>query len=180
MLPDPEEIKPTTYWSPVGCPSDSTLRPTRLYSLEAPHQSASNEYLATDKAIFVIQKMPISFLFLNKNICCGYSLEAPQQGASNEYPQHMFSSRNKKNIMWIHPLICSYAQICFPGKFRKNIYFIALLSGDMQKRYDTDCNKITTYNPVYLISSWNIVSISWILPALVISPVWIICKAFRP
>ena len=52
--------------------------------------------------------MLISFLFLSKNICCGYSLEAPRRGASNEYPQHMFSSRNKKNIMWIPPLICSY------------------------------------------------------------------------
>ena len=27
-----------------------------------------------------------------------YSLEAPRRGASNEYPQHMFSSRNKKDI----------------------------------------------------------------------------------
>ena len=27
-----------------------------------------------------------------------YSLEVPQRGASNEYPQHMFSSRNKKDI----------------------------------------------------------------------------------
>ena len=26
-----------------------------------------------------------------------YSLEAPRRGTSNEYPQHMFSSRNKKN-----------------------------------------------------------------------------------
>ena len=50
-----------------------------------------------------------SFLFLNKNICCGYSLEVPRRGAFNEYPQHMFSSRNKKNIMWIPPLICCYA-----------------------------------------------------------------------
>ena len=38
----------------------------------------------------------------------GYSLESPRWGASNEYPQHMYSSRNKKNIMWIPPLICSY------------------------------------------------------------------------
>ena len=37
-----------------------------------------------------------------------YSLEAPHRGASNEYPQRMFSWRNKKNIMWIPPLICSY------------------------------------------------------------------------
>ena len=63
----------------------------------------SNRYGA-----FFIQKMLISILFLNKNICCGYSLEAPRWGASNEYPQHMFSLRNKKNIMWIPPLICSY------------------------------------------------------------------------
>ena len=27
-----------------------------------------------------------------------YSLEVPQRGTFNEYPQHMFSSRNKKNI----------------------------------------------------------------------------------
>ena len=30
------------------------------------------------------------------------------RGTSNEYPQHMLSWRNKKNIMWIPPLICSY------------------------------------------------------------------------
>ena len=53
--------------------------------------------------------MLISFLFLHENICCGCSLEAPHQGTSNEYPQHMFLWRNKKNIMWIPPLICSYA-----------------------------------------------------------------------
>ena len=47
--------------------------------------------------------MLISFLFLHKNICCGYSLEAPRWGTSNEYRQHMFSWRNKKNIMWIPP-----------------------------------------------------------------------------
>ena len=29
-------------------------------------------------------------------------------GACNEYPQHMFSCRNKKNIIWIPPLIWSY------------------------------------------------------------------------
>ena len=38
------------------------------------------------------------FLFLDENICCGYSLEASQRGASNESPQHMFLSRNKKDI----------------------------------------------------------------------------------
>ena len=40
-----------------------------------------------------------------------YSLEAPRRGASNEYPQHMFSLRNKKYIMWIPPLIYSYVLI---------------------------------------------------------------------
>ena len=60
-----------------------------------------------------IRKMLISFLFLHENICCGYSLEASQQGASNEYPQHMFSWRNKKNIMWIPRLICSYVLVLF-------------------------------------------------------------------
>ena len=38
------------------------------------------------------------FLFFLENICCGYSLEVPRWRTSNEYPQHMFSSRNKKNI----------------------------------------------------------------------------------
>ena len=55
--------------------------------------------------------MLIFFLFLHKNICCGYSLEAPRRGASNEYPQHMFSWRNKKNILWIPPFICSYVNL---------------------------------------------------------------------
>ena len=52
--------------------------------------------------------MLVSFLFLHENICCGYALEAPRRGTSNEYPQHIYSSRNKKAIMWIPPLICSY------------------------------------------------------------------------
>ena len=30
-----------------------------------------------------------------------YSLEVPHRGTSNEYQQHMFSWRNKKNIVWI-------------------------------------------------------------------------------
>ena len=75
---------------------------------KSPDQSANLCSIATGKAVFFIRKMQISFSFLHKNICCGYSLEAPQQGASNEYPQHMFSWRNRKNIMWIPPLICSY------------------------------------------------------------------------
>ena len=50
-------------------------------------------------------KVLIFFLFRHENISCKYSLEAPHWGTSNEYPQHMFSWRNKKNIMWIPSLI---------------------------------------------------------------------------
>ena len=71
--------------------------------------------LASDKTIF-ISELLIFFLYFHENICCGYSLEAPCQGASNEYPQHMFSKRNKKNIMWIPTLIRSYEAVsyCWP------------------------------------------------------------------
>ena len=87
----------------VPClPSPSTA------SLPHPLHYDLDFFIATDKALVFIQKMLISFLFLDENIHCGYPLEAPRRGASNEYPQHMFSSRNKKNIMWIPYLICRY------------------------------------------------------------------------
>ena len=43
----------------------------------------------------------------------GYSLEAPHRGTSNEYPQHMFSSRNKKNIhtFWLKKSALSRAMM---------------------------------------------------------------------
>ena len=65
-------------------------------------------YIATDKALFHPKNANI-FLISEQKDMLWYSLEAPRRGASNEYPQHMFSSRNKKNIMWIPPLIFSYA-----------------------------------------------------------------------
>ena len=73
--------------------------------------------------------MLISFLFLHENICCGYSLEAPRRGASNEYPQHMISWRNKKNIMWIPSLICSYGYAYGSGKenTQMNIFLMSWL-----------------------------------------------------
>ena len=64
-------------------------------------------YIATDKVIFYPKNADI-FLISQQKHMLWYSLEAPRQGTSNEYPQHMFSSINKKNIMWIPPLICSY------------------------------------------------------------------------
>ena len=48
--------------------------------------------------------------FSAKKMCCGYSFEAPQWGASNEYPQHTFSWRSKKNIIWIHLLAGAVSQ----------------------------------------------------------------------
>ena len=70
-------------------------------------------YIATDKAIFVIRKMLISFLCLHENLCCGYPLEAHRRGTSNKYPQHMFSWRNKKDIMWIPTL--TVAMVLWPS-----------------------------------------------------------------
>ena len=71
----------------------------------------------------LIRSASASFLFLNENICCGYSLEAPRRGASNsleaprrgasnEYPQHMFSSRNKKDISIFWMKKAPYLLLC--------------------------------------------------------------------
>ena len=35
-----------------------------------------------------------------ENKCCGYSLEVHHWGPTNEYQQHLFSSRNKKNVIF--------------------------------------------------------------------------------
>ena len=40
------------------------------------------------------------FHISTQNIDCGYSFELPRRGGSNEYPQSMFSSKNKKNIVY--------------------------------------------------------------------------------
>ena len=54
----------------------------------------------------------------------GTSNEYPQQGTSNEYPQHMFSLRNKKNIIWIPSLIWShdYDSVNRKNKQKKNSF----------------------------------------------------------
>ena len=62
--------------------------------------------LAPDKVLFAAKSIDI-FLFLDKSVCSGYSLEASLRGASNEYPQHIFSWRKRKTIMWISPLFQS-------------------------------------------------------------------------
>ena len=124
------EIRYTTWWlrwtesyRPCSTPSDG-------YTWQSGWTLSS---IATNKALF-IRKMLISFLFLHENICCGYSLEAPRWGTSNEYPQHMFLERNKKNIMWIPPLSCSYA---FIPKFLK--WTLPFLNLD----FSTDANRVS-------------------------------------
>ena len=49
------------------------------------------------------------------------SLEAPRRGASNEYPQHMFLSRNKKNIdtFWLKKSAVSRAMIIYFSSYSK-------------------------------------------------------------
>ena len=59
---------------------------------------------------FFNRKVLIVLVFLKKNVRCGYLLRVLKRNTSNEYPQHMFSSRNKKNILDI-ALICSYADV---------------------------------------------------------------------
>ena len=57
--------------------------------------------IATDRALFSSEKCWYLSYFSTKTYV--------HRGTSNEYPQHIFSWRNKKNIMWIPPLICIYA-----------------------------------------------------------------------
>ena len=61
-------------------------------------------FITTDKVLFFIRKMLISFLFLQENICCGYSLEAPRRGASNEYHDICFRGKIRK-ILCEYPLL---------------------------------------------------------------------------
>ena len=55
------------------------------------------------------------FHISSQNIDCGYSLELPRQGGSNEYPQSMFSSRNKKNIVYPCKPQFYYIKVGFKG-----------------------------------------------------------------
>ena len=47
-------------------------------------------FVATDKVLFFIRKMLISFLFLHENICCGYSLEAPRNKKHVDTPSYLW------------------------------------------------------------------------------------------
>ena len=81
--------------------STSAYTDLKLYGLSTLHASS-------DKMLFFNPKVLIFFLFPHKKICCGYSLESPHRGASDDYPQHMFSWRNKKNIIRIPAFIWRY------------------------------------------------------------------------
>ena len=62
---------------------------------------------AQDKVLFFPTKITF-FLISQQKHMLWFSLEAPCRGTSNEYPQHMFSWKNKKNIMWIPYFIWCY------------------------------------------------------------------------
>ena len=68
--------------------------------------------MAPGKALFTTKKTVIFFLILPWK----YMLWILISSTSNEYPQHMFSWRNKKNIIWIPPpliLICEWTSNIF-------------------------------------------------------------------
>ena len=101
--------------------------PTKRYFCRSDDNSGIifSTSIATDRVLFSSEKCWYLSYFLKKT-CCGYSLEAPLWGAYNEYPQHMFSSKNKKNIMWIPPLVCSYAVL------HKNMLWVLVRCNSMR------------------------------------------------
>ena len=73
-----------------------------LQTLPASSVSAAGNSITPAKDFFgFFSTQSIDILISPENICCGYSLEAPRRGTSNEYPLHMFSWKNKINIIWI-------------------------------------------------------------------------------
>ena len=91
------------------------------------------DIIASDKVLFLSRKVFIFFFFLHKSICYWYSLEVPHWGTSNEYPQHMFSWRNRKNIIDT----TSSAAIC-------SIPFINMITGNFFQRCVVFVNLIST------------------------------------
>ena len=69
-----------------------------------------------------------------------YSLEVPQWGASNEYLQHMFSSRNKKNIdtFWLKKSALSRAMYVCWAKIQISLHFWCKVSLCRQWRLWSD------------------------------------------
>ena len=79
------------------------------YSLEVPqHVVVLKQVLS--KALLMSAYNTFSSRETRKT--CGYSLEGQCQGTSNVYSQHMFTSRNKKNIdtFWLEK--APYQELC--------------------------------------------------------------------
>ena len=97
------------------------------------------------------------FLFLEENICFGYSLEAPHRGTSNEYPQHMFSSRIKKNIyliIWI--FFCQSYKLLVPGQVNWNFLLVLREMGQVGQVG----HGISTALPTLTINPCNFIQVS--------------------
>ena len=60
-------------------------------------------------------KNPDIFHISAQNIDCGYSLELPRWGGSNKYPQSMYSSKNKKNKVYLCKPQFYYVKLGFKG-----------------------------------------------------------------
>ena len=76
---------------------------TWVHELSKRKSPSSEETLLLIRRFFQPNSIYI-FLISRRKHMLWVSLEAPHRGASNEYPQHMFSSRNKKNFTWYHLL----------------------------------------------------------------------------
>ena len=75
-----------------------------MLSAEIFTQHAMYQYICFQSSsynTFLQSKSADIFLISAQKCMLWHSLEVPHPGTSNEYPQHTFSCRNKKNIMWI-------------------------------------------------------------------------------
>ena len=98
---------------------------------------------------FFNPKVLIFYLF--QKTCCGYSFEVPHQGASNEYPQHMFSWRNKKKILYTPPpplLIWSSEDFC-----KRLQILMAVIQGFELRRNNRDCLMYALVNDMSFMPS---------------------------
>ena len=86
-------------------------------------------YIAPDKVLFFHLKITDIFLIsAQKHVMvlirsASVGIRSASVGTSNEYPHHIFLCRNKKNNMWIPPLMWSYVSndilllwVCNRGK----------------------------------------------------------------
>ena len=129
------------------------------------------------------------FLFLDENICCGYSLEVPHWGTSYEYPQHMFLSRNKKNMAsfwlkkapyqelcfsmnaWVHlmhiiEVLFSTKNICFCGEIEK-IYVMDEKKHPIWNHIKTIHNMFCEWSQYKRAAAWGICRQRWLMSASV-------------